>query len=457
MNTLKRLPAFKDFYQPARFKVAYGGRGSGKTRNFTAMLVWAVRYFGSRALCLREIMKTMTDSVYQEIEEEVERQGISGDFEFLRTEIFCPLSGGIIKFEGLHRNKSKIKGYSGFDIAWIEEAENVSAESWGYLIPTIRKEGSEIWVTYNPESNSSITHRKFVTAPEYPESIDGKPYCIVRKVNFDANPFFPDELRRDAEMMKERDYDMYRHVYLGEPVPDSERALIKSIWVQSAIDAHKKLGIEPTGERLVALDVADEGRDKNALARRHGVLIDDVFSFSGVGSDIMATTQIALDYCYDSGVWSLVYDADGLGSAVRGDSRTILERTRWRISVNPFRGSGGVARPESQMVEGRKNKDFFSNLKAQAWWSLRLRFQETYRAVNGASDYDKGNIISLSSDIKALEQLTNELCQPSWSKGSLGKIVVDKQPDGTLSPNLADSVMMAFAPSSGFSDYGSIL
>ena len=443
---VKVLPAYKDFLQESRFKVAYGGRGSAKTRTFTSLLVERVLMYGQRVACFREIMKSLEDSVYQEIVSEIDQRGLGQYFKELRSEIYCTASGGIFRFDGLHRNKSKVKGYSNFDVAWIEEAETVTQESWDYLIPTIRKSHSEIWVTYNPESINSSTHRKFVSAREYPEEKDGKPYCIVRKINYDQNPFFPEELRVDMELMKERDYERYRHVYLGEPVPDSERAIIKSVWVEAAINAHQKLNIEPTGERQISLDVADEGKDKNAICDSYGILVKNVFSWSGKNDDIMGTTQKALDYCFDNKIKEMRFDADGLGAGVRGDSRAILERTRWNIDVIPFRGSSGVMYPERQMVEGRKNKDFFSNRKAQAWWMLRLRFQETYRAINGEKSFDLDNIIALDGSIKDIDSIICELCQPTWSQNALGKIVVDKQPGGTLSPNLADSIMMAYAP-----------
>ena len=118
----------------------------------------------------------------------------------------------------------------------------------------------------------------------------------------------------------------------------------------------------------------------------------------------------------------------------------------------PFRGSGAVHDPDGQMVESRLNKDFFANLKAQSWWSLRLRFQETFRALEGR-EYDPDMIISLSSkdiDPKELALLTTELSQPTYTKNGVGKILVNKQPDGTASPNRADGVMICFNPQVSF-------
>ena len=104
-------------------------------------------YHGWRLVCFREVMKSVDDSVYQEFIDEIDRRGLSSWFVTTTSPaaIKCPSTGGIIKFDGLFRNQQKLKGYAGFDAAWIEEAANVSAESWKFLIPTLRKEGSEIW------------------------------------------------------------------------------------------------------------------------------------------------------------------------------------------------------------------------------------------------------------------------------------------------------------------------
>ncbi len=235
-----------------------------------------------------------------------------------------------------------------------------------------------------------------------------------------------------------------------------EGVLIPSAWVQLSIDAHLKLGIDPTGDRIAGLDVADEGRDKNSLVCRHGVVMDYLDTWSGKGDDIFGTTQRAMDTSIERSIDTLFYDADGLGAGCRGDSRVINELQREKglpeVDVQPFRGSGAVHDPDGQMVESRFNKDFFANLKAQSWWSLRLRFQETFRALEGR-EYDPDMIISLSSkdiDPKELALLTTELSQPTYTKNGVGKILVNKQPDGTASPNRADGVMICFNPQVSF-------
>lgn len=239
-----------------------------------------------------------------------------------------------------------------------------------------------------------------------------------------------------------------------------EGILIPSIWAQSAVDAHKHLGINPTGIHKAGLDVADEGADKNAICGRHGILIEYLECWSGKGADIFDTVERAFNLCDEHSYTILDYDADGLGAGVRGDARVINNRRKSgnqsQIKFNPFRGSGAVVNPEGNPFQsenedkdrekGRTNEDFFANAKAQAWWSLRRRFQMTYRAVVEKLPYNPEDIISISSFLPEYKKLLIELSQPTYSQNNNGKILVDKKPDGARSPNLADSVMIAFAP-----------
>ncbi len=226
--------------------------------------------------------------------------------------------------------------------------------------------------------------------------------------------------------------------------------VIPSVWVQAAIDAHIKLGVEPTGMRRGALDVADEGRDLNAFCGRHGILMDHIEAWSGKGADIYSTVQKTFGICDAEDYETYHYDADGLGAGVRGDARVINETRRSagqkEITVEPFRGSGEVHDPDGEMVNKRKNKDFFANAKAQAWWHLRILFQNTYRAVVEGLPFEKDNIISLSSGMPELAKLVVELGQPTYTINTVGKILIDKAPDGTRSPNLADAAVICYQP-----------
>jgi len=226
-----------------------------------------------------------------------------------------------------------------------------------------------------------------------------------------------------------------------------EGVLIPSKWVQAAIDAHVKLGIKPTGARTASLDVADEGKDMNSFCGAHGVVIETLEEWSGKGDDIFGTTARAFRLCDEGGYSGFKYDSDGLGAGVRGDARVLNEPRQTKLAVDPFRGSEAVFDPEGEAVKGRKNKDYFLNRKAQAWWALRTRFQNTYRAVVEGADISPDDIISIPSNLDNRQKLCNELSQPTYSISAVGKIVVDKAPEGTKSPNLADSVMIQYSVS----------
>lgn len=469
------FPVHLPLLQPARFKVEYGGRGSAKTRTIVSILLNNVQYFGWRIVCMREIMKSLDDSVYTEFVDEIERTGRSQYFKIIKGQISCPLSGGVIKFDGLFRNQQKLKGYAGFDAAWVEEAENVSAESWKFLIPTLRKDGSEIWVSYNPDDPLSATHTMFVTDRQYPDYVqakdakgelltnpDGTPllrrYCVVLKVNYTENPRFPEELRIDMELMKENDYELYLHVYEGEPVGNSDLAVIKPLWIAAAIDAHIKLSIEPTGSWMAGFDVADEGKDKNAFIWRHGFVVRGAEEWKD--DDPNTAARFVFNNSLQMGMDTVTYDNIGVGAGAKGAIREEAAKVKagkngHKIKLPQYRGftaNESPLNPDSEYMPGKTNKDMFRDLKAQSWWLVRDRFKNTYDALNG-KPYDKDKLISLDSTIPNVGKLAAELAQPRRDLIN-GKVFIESKKDmkkrGVMSPNLADGCIMAFAPENGF-------
>lgn len=268
--------------------------------------------------------------------------------------------------------------------------------------------------------------------------------------------------RKDDKWYAKQVHDIDNPVIVAQEIDrnynaSKEGILIPQEWVQASVNAHGKLGILPSGAKLSAMDVADEGKDKNAWASRYGFMLTHVTEFSGVGSDIYQSTQKVFGYCDESGITSMLYDSDGLGVGVRGDARIINgERTKdgvQEITVAAFRGSGEVIDPDKPIERGdyskqgnpRTNKDYFANRKAQAWWSLRLRFLRTWRAVTLGMPFDPDDIISIDPNIPDLGKITSELSQPTHSLNNAGKVMVDKAPKGFKSPNMADAIMICFS------------
>ena len=403
---------------------------------------------------MREIMETIQESVYQDFVADIERRDLGQYFTILKTHIEC-VSGGVIKFSGIKSSQKrldsqKLKGFSDFDCVWLEEADAVSKESWDALIPTMRKSGSEIWATFNPKSILDETYKRFISERLYPDFKDGKRYCIVKKINYTDNPRFPKELDDDMELMRVSDEDSYRHIYLGEPVSNDTLAVIKSSWIRAAIDAHKALNISQSGRIEGGFDVADDGPDMNAVIARQGIIA--FFAEEWKDQDPVASASHAHSLCLTHRIELLRYDDIGVGAGAKGQFRQLqqaeldVSRGFTRVQVEGFNAAGAVQNPESEYTTGKKNKDMFYNVKAQAWWALADRFRNTFNAVTG-KPHDPNKLISLSSDMKGLDKLCAELGQPRRDYLN-GKVKVESKADmkkrGVPSPNLADALVMAY-------------
>ena len=200
-------PAFEELFRPHRYKVFYGGRGSGKSWSVARALLLLGYEKTLRILCAREIQRSISDSVHKLLCEQIDAIGLSGAYTITRDAIRCT-SGTEFIFKGLRSNPQEIKSTEGIDICWVEEAAAVSADSWDILIPTVRKPNSEIWLTFNPLDESDPTFQRFVlNAPDN---------AYVCKVNYDGNPAFPDVLKKEMEWLKARDYESYLHIWEGE-------------------------------------------------------------------------------------------------------------------------------------------------------------------------------------------------------------------------------------------------
>ena len=198
--------AFEPLFAGHRYKVAYGGRGGAKSWNFARALLIRGAMQKQRVICAREFQNSIADSVHQLLSDQVRALGLEGFYQILKTEIIGK-NGSSFTFDGLRRNISSLKSFEGADVCWVEEATDVSKASWDVLIPTIRKDGSEIWVSFNPELATDETYKRFVKTPP--------PDAWVKKVTWSDNPWFPDVLRKEMEHLKINDFDSYLTVWEG--------------------------------------------------------------------------------------------------------------------------------------------------------------------------------------------------------------------------------------------------
>jgi hypothetical protein len=230
-----------------------------------------------------------------------------------------------------------------------------------------------------------------------------------------------------------------------------EGVFIPAEWVRASIDAHIKLGFEPVGEKRAGLDVADEGSDKNALIAMYGQVITHIDQWSE--GDTSETAKKAWNYSIDNNLDRLVYDSVGVGAGVKGKTRELSKLEQFqgiRLSVEGFSAGSGVVNPDKKFVEGKKNKDMFKNVKAQTWWAVRQRFHDTFKAVAEGKQIPHERLISIPSSLKMATELVSELSRPKRESDEVGRIIVESKKKmakrGIKSPNLADSLIMCYAP-----------
>ena len=202
-------PVFRPLLGQARYKGAWGGRGSGKSQFFADLIVaTAIRKPGFRGLCCREVQKSLKESAKRLIESKIEAHGLSGMFEPQQDVIKTP-GGGIIAFAGLQDHTSEsIKSYEGFDVAWVEEAQTVSQRSLNLLRPTIRAPGSELWFSWNPRLEQDAVDQ-MLRGPELPSN------AVVVRANWGDNPWFPAELEQERQDCLRAQPEQYDHIWDG--------------------------------------------------------------------------------------------------------------------------------------------------------------------------------------------------------------------------------------------------
>jgi len=207
-------------WQPRRHKVMHGGRGGGKSWTVAGVLLAMAAEKPLRVLCAREIQKSIKQSVHQLLTDQIARLALGAFFEVLETEI-RGINGSLFLFSGLQTHTvDSIKSFEGCDIVWVEEAHGVSKKSWDVLIPTIRKEGSEIWLTLNPDMESDETYQRFIASPS--------PDTWVVEINWRDNPWFPEVLNRERLKAKRTMLpDDYAHIWEGRARRVAEGAIYR--------------------------------------------------------------------------------------------------------------------------------------------------------------------------------------------------------------------------------------
>jgi phage terminase large subunit len=232
-----------------RYKGAYGGRGSAKSWTFARALLLLGATKKLRILCAREIQKSIKQSVHKLLGDQILAMGLEGFYEVLETEIRGK-NGTEFSFSGLATHTvDSIKSYEGCDICWVEEAHAVSKRSWDILIPTIRKEESEIWISFNPELETDETYQRFVANPP--------PNSKIVHMNYTDNPWFSDVLEQERLHCQLTDPKGYANIWEGKCLP----AAAGAIFYDEIADAESqhRVGLFPYDPMLKAHIVFDLG------------------------------------------------------------------------------------------------------------------------------------------------------------------------------------------------------
>lgn len=295
--SIKTPRALAPLLAPARYKGAHGGRGSGKSHFFAEAMIEAhVMDQDSRSVCIREVQRSLNQSVKRLLEIKIKELGVEDYFTVQESAIKSRNGDGLILFQGMQNHTSdSIKSLEGMDRAWVEEAQSLSQRSLDLLRPTVRKPNSELWFSWNPNSETDPID-VLLRGPNAP------PGAIVVEVNYVDNPWFPDVLKDEMEYDRKRDVDKYAHVWMGGYLRNSESRVFKNWRVEefdAAPDAQHHLG-------------ADWGfaTDPTTLVRCHAVgrtLYIDHEAYR-VGCDIVDTPALFLTVP-DAERWPIVADS----------------------------------------------------------------------------------------------------------------------------------------------------
>lgn len=436
-------PVLKEFWKtPARMRVLHGGRSSSKSWDAAGFAVFLAQACKVRVLCTRQFQNKISESVYTLLKIQIERFGLQDQFEILNNSIRHKTTGSEFLFYGLWRHIDEIKSLESIDICWIEEAHNLTESQWEVLEPTVRKQGSQFWIIFNPKFATDFVYKRFVVNPP--------PDTIVRQINYTENPFLSDTIMKVIDAKKEEDFEDFQHIYLGVPRDSDDGVVIKRSWVQAAIDAH--LTVTPLsgswrGGKTVGYDVADSGDDANATTVMDGSVCVDLDEWKAGQDELFESAQRVHKTAKRMGASQIGYDSIGVGAGTASH----LDNDGWKKNKS-FRFNAGskVSSPTKKYRDtGIKNEDFFCNLKAQTWWLNADRFRNTYLAVTKGRQFPADEMISISSDCdsKLLDKLVDELSTPLRDEDNAGKQKVESKKDlakrEIASPNIADSFIIA--------------
>lgn len=327
-----------------RYYLYYGGRAGGKSFAFADCLLVLGRQKKLFIACVREVQDSIKDSVYKLLQDRADYWGFS-DYVFYQDRVDNLLSGTRIIFKGLQDNNAQnIKSLEGVDICWIEEGQSISQKSWDILNPTIRKKGSQIWISMNREEENDPVWKSVGANP------DDRTY--VCRVNYTDNIYCPEEMKYLAEKMKKEDYDGWLHVWYGEPVQQGDLKLIGYKEVHKALENIVNLSNDVP--LVVGVDVARFGDDCTAIARRRGRKAYQIKKYAKY--DNVQVANLVTRIINEEHPARVNIDVGGVGSGV--------------VDILMDRGYGSVIRAVN-FGEKAQDEENYTNRRSEMWSRLK--------------------------------------------------------------------------------------
>lgn len=407
MKKLKiKIPAvFRPLIQmKKRIKLCYGGRAGGKSYAFADSLLVLGRMKKLFIVCFREIQSSIKDSVHKLLSDRIAYYQLS-DYKVYDTKIENKVTGTVFVFKGLRdQDPQKIKSLEGADIAWIEEAQTISKKSWDILEPTIRKTGSEIWISMNREAENDAVWVAVATQPDE--------NTWVQKVNYTENPFCPDEMIRLAEKCKNKNPSDYAHIWLGEPVLNADNKLISAELVRTA---QQPKYIDTKSPLVIGLDIARFGDDATVFCFRRGRVCEKFVSYRK--KDTVETANIATHFIKTYHPQRLFLDVGGIGAGVYD----ILSDRGFRHIVRAV-GFG----------EKALHSDRYVNRRAEMWDGIKEWLSATATVF-----------------LPNIQEITDDLCDVNKMYDKQGRLQLEEKAGLKRrlgrSPDFGDALALTFA------------
>jgi phage terminase large subunit len=336
-------PAFVPLLEPARYKAAYGGRGSGKSHFFAELMVEdSLANKGLRSVCIREVQKDLKDSAKLLIEDKLSKfnLGPADGFKVFKEEIQTP-GDGLIIFKGMKDyTADSIKSLEGFNRAWVEEAHTFSDMSLGMLRPTIRTDGSELWFSWNPRRKTDAVDLLFRRTPPTGSQ--------VVHANWDANPWFPSVLEQERLDCLRDNPDQYENIWNGGYVTIAAGAYYAKALAAARIAGQiGRVPADPLMTKRAFFDIGGTGAKADAVAigvaQFIGKEIRVLDYYEAVGQPLATHVQWLRSRGYEKALCILPHDGDTNDKVYDVSYKSYLEEAGFECEVIPNQGKGAAA------------------------------------------------------------------------------------------------------------------